>query len=112
MTQHEQTSARFPGSYSLPEIEIPEFTRHPRRPDWITKHWTILAALVAGGIAWGTLTASVAGKLDKDEYAKDQAVREQLHARENATRDSIAGQTLNAVLRIGRKLCPNEPGGC
>ena len=110
---HVPTSAsRFPGYEAPPPaIEIPTFTR-AEPADWFYRHWKLLALLVVVGAGYASLTASVNGKLDREEYAKDQAVRETIHARENATRDSIAGQTLTEVQRIGRALCRKDPGAC
>jgi hypothetical protein len=115
MEQHEAVpGASHFGGYEMHEkppapTEIPELARPSESPaDWLARHWTLLVALVAIGIAWGTLSASVGRKLDRDEYAKDQAAR----AERQASRDSVAGQTLTEVKRIGNYLCRKDPGAC
>ena len=79
---------------------------------WLLRFWPILIGLVALIGAWTKINNDVGGKLDREEYVKDQAAVEKTHARENATRDSIAGVTLYELRSLHGAVCRIKPGTC
>lgn len=72
-----------------------------------------LAAIILGvGIAWGVLTAQVAGKLDRADFVADSVkVHGELDAvLERVDRTNSALSETNARLR--EILCVERPAGC